>query len=169
MATAPKKAAARTAPPALVPLPTDIVASASEVIEAAEEPIVEIQENVRSALEKGIAESRAAFVKAKISTDEAASALEQSYTAARDGVIAINAKALEALRANTEANFDFMKAAFAVKSLSDLIALQSEFTRKQVDAMTGQTKDIGALAQKAVTNAIEPIKEQVTRSFKIAV
>ena len=165
MATSPKKAA-KTPASDLVPLPTDIVA---EAVEAAEAPVAEFQENVGAALEKGVAESRAAFVKAKVSADEAAHAFEKSYVAARDGVIAINAKAFEALRTNTEANFDFMKAAFAVKSLADLVALQSEFTRKQVDALAGQTKDIGALAQKTVTSAIEPIKDQVAKSFKIAV
>ena len=84
-------------------------------------------------------------------------------------MIAINAKALEALRTNTEANFEFMKASFAVKSIADLVALQSEFTRKQVDAMSGQAKDIGALTQKTVADAFEPLKDQMAKSFKIAV
>ena len=84
-------------------------------------------------------------------------------------MIAINAKALEALRANTEANFEFVKASFAVKSLSDLVALQSEFTRKQVDAITVQAKDIGALTQKTVADAFEPLKDQAAKSLKIAV
>ena len=35
--------------------------------------------------------------------------------------------------------------------------------------MTGQTKDIGALTQKAMTDAVEPIKERLAKSFKIAV
>ena len=83
-----------------------------------------MQDSVRTALEKGVSESRAAFAKAKASVDDAANALELSFTAAKDGAIAINAKALEALRANTEANFDFVKASFAAKSLSDLVALQ---------------------------------------------
>jgi phasin len=175
MAASPKKnAAPQTAPAAAaeplseVSTPT-VAEAAAEVEEAVVEPVAGMQESVRAAFEKGVAESRAAFVKAKVSADEAANALEQSFTAAKDGVIAINAKALEALRANTEANFEFMKASFAVKSLADLVALQSEFTRKQVDAMTGQAKDIGALTQKTVADAIEPLKDQMAKSFKIAV
>jgi len=171
MAVSPKKSAA--APVAAEPLPDIAVPSpaeaVTEAVEAAAEPIAGMQESVRAAVEKGVVESRAAFVKAKVSADDAANALEQSFTAAKDGVIAINAKAMEALRANTEANFEFVKASFAVKSLSDLVALQSEFTRKQVDAMTGQAKDIGALTQKTIAEAIEPIKGQMAKSFKIAV
>ena len=44
-----------------------------------------------------------------------------------------------------------------------------EFARKQIDAITGQTKEIGALAQKVATETAEPIKEQVAKTFKIAV
>jgi hypothetical protein len=168
MATMPKKAA-KTPAADLMPLPTDFVAEVTEAVEASKESVAEFDADVRAAVEKGVGESRAALEQAKVSADEAATAFQQSYAAARDGVIAINAKALEALRVNAEANFNFMKAAFAVKSLPDLIALQSEFTRKQVDALTVQTKDIGALTQKTVTSAMEPIKEQVAKSFKIAV
>ncbi len=163
-----KNAAPQTAPVAAAePLPE--VLSPAEVAAEVAEPVAAIQQSVRAAFEKGVAESRAAFVKAKVSADDVANAFEQSFTAAKDGVIAINAKALEALRANTEANFEFVKASFAVKSLSDLVALQSEFTRKQVDAITVQAKDIGALTQKTVTDAFEPLKDQAAKSLKIAV
>lgn len=174
MAASSKKGAATQAAPAPVAEPmSDVVmpnpAEAADVAEALVEPVAGMQENARAALEKGVAESRAVLVKAKVSADDAVNALEQSFTAAKDGVIAINAKAFEALRANAEANFEFMKASFAVKSLSDLVALQSEFTRKQVDAVTGQAKDIGALTQKTVADAFEPLKDQMAKSFKIAV
>ena len=133
------------------------------------EPAAEVQQSVRTAVEKGVTESRAAFARAKSSMDDAANAFELSFAAAKDGVVAINAKALEALRANAEANLDFIKASFAVKTLSDLVALQSEFARKRVDAVSMQFKDLGALAQKAMVDSIEPVKEQVAKTFKMAV
>ena len=167
MATTPKKnTPAQTAP---VPEEPDLAAAPLNVEEAIVEPAAEMQESVRNALEKGVAESRAAFAKAKATADEAANAFELCFAAAKDGAIAINAKALEALRANAESNFDFVKASFAAKSLSDLVALQGEFTRKQIDAVTVQVKDIGALAQKSMVASIEPIKEQFAKTFKIAV
>ena len=168
MASSPKKAAHRT----LVSVEPDLdveIPSVDEAVATVVEPAAEIQESVRTALEKGVTESRAAFARAKSSADEAANAFELSFVAAKDGVIAINAKALEALRANTEANLELIKASFAAKTLSDLIALQSEFARKQVDAVTVQFKDLGALAQKAMIELIEPVKEQVAKSFKMSV
>jgi phasin len=172
MANAPKKSAVLKAVPAVAPL--KVAAPALSVVESAETqlaaaPAAEIQQSLRSALEKGVVESRAVFIKAKIAADETASAIEVSFAAAKDGALAINAKAFEALRANADASFDFLKAVFAVKSLPDLLTLQTEFARNQVETITTQTKDFGALAQKAMTDAVEPLKEQAARSFKLAV
>jgi phasin len=170
MATASKKSAAAQAVSAAAPM--EAAAAINAVLPTAPQvgaPVEEIQKSFRSALEKSVVESRAAFAKAKTQADETASALEVSFAAAKDGALAINAKALEALRANADANFDFLKSVFAAKSLSDVIALQTEFARKQVETMTSQTKDIGALTQKAMVDAVEPIKERVAKSFKIAV
>src|ERR1700722_1919106 len=172
MANATKKstvlrAVSVAAPAQAVTATIDAVLPAESQLAAA--PAAEIQQNFRSALEKGVVESRAAFAKAKTAADETASAFEVSFAAAKDGALAINAKALEAMRANAGANFDFWKAMVSVKSLPDLLALQTEFARKQVETMTSQTKDFGALAQKAMAAGVHPIKEQVAKSFKIAV
>jgi phasin len=188
MASAKKKAAARAAPApidsaadeALV-APRAVVMTPQPKAEDTETSsfaarnvfvasrVVEIQQSFRSALEKSVAESRAAFAKAKTAADEAASAFEASFAAAKDGALAVNAKGFEALRATADANFDFLKAAFAAKSLSDVIALQTEFARKQVETFNSQIKDLSALTQRATTDAIEPLKEQVAKSFKMAV
>jgi phasin len=165
---APKRSAAAPKVSAAAP----VEAAAAAINAAAPQvtaPVEEIQQSFRSALEKSVVETRAAFAKAKTHADETASAFEVSFAAAKDGALAINAKALEALRANADSNFDFLKSVFAAKSLTDVIALQTEFTRKQVETMTSQSKDIGALTQKAMADAVEPIREQVAKSFKIAV
>jgi phasin len=172
MANAPKRSAVPPTVSAAAPVKAAF-ATVNAVLpgeaQLATAPAAEIQQSFRSALEKGVVESRAAFAKAKTAADETANAFEVSLAAAKDGALAINTKAFEALRLNADANFDFLKAVFAVKSLPDLITLQTEFARKQVETITGQSKDFGALAQKAMADAVEPIKEQVARSFKLAV
>ena len=172
MANAPKRSAVPLAVSAAAPVEA-AVATVNAVLKSepqlAAAPAAEIQQSFRTALEKGVVESRAAFAKAKSAADETANAFEVSFAAAKDGALAINAKALEAMRANADANFDFWKAMFSVKSLPDLITLQTEFARKQVETITSQTKDFGAMAQKAMAEAVEPIKEQAARSFKLAV
>jgi phasin len=182
MATGPKKTAVTPAPApedateasvapvaAAVEETAKAVDEAPKAIEAPAAALSELQGNLRSVVEKGLVETRAAYAKAKTSADETASALETSYAAAKAGVVAINAKALEALRANVEANFDFMKSAIAVKNVADFVTLQGEFTRKRLEAMTDQTKELSALAQKLAAETAEPIKGQVAKTLRIAV
>jgi phasin len=172
MANAPKRSAVPLAVSAVAPVEAavatvEVVMKSEPQLAAA--PAAEIQQSFRTALEKGVVESRAAFAKAKTAADETANAFEVSFAAAKDGALAFNAKAFETLRANADANFDFLKAMFATKSLPELITLHTEFARKQVETITGQTKDFGALTQKAMADAVEPIKQQMARSFKLAV
>jgi phasin len=172
MANAPKRSAVPLAVSARAPVEA-AVATVNAVLKSepqlAAAPAAEIQQSFRTALEKGVVESRAAFAKAKSAADETTNAFEVSFAAAKDGALAISAKALEAMRTNADANFDFWKAMFSVKSLPDLLTLQTEFARKQAEAITSQTKDFSAMAQKAMADAVEPIKEQAARSFKLAV
>ncbi len=161
MATAPKKTA-------LSATPAEPAASVAEVVAAPAATLTELQDQLRAAAEKGLAETRSAYVKAKVAAEEAADALETSYAAARAGVVAINAKALESLTANVEANFDFVKSAFGAGGFADYVALQSEFARARLDAVAGQAKAIGELAQKTALDSLEPIKAQVAKSFKLA-
>jgi hypothetical protein len=173
MANAPKKTALSAAPAdpgaplaelAVPPAPS----ASAQMFGAPAATLTELQDRLRAAAEKGLAETRSAYVKAQVAAGEAADALETSYAAARAGVVAINVKALESLTANVEANFDFVKSAFGVGGFADYLALQNEFASARLDAVAGQAKAIGELAQKAALEALEPIKAQVAKSFKHA-
>jgi hypothetical protein len=45
--------------------------------------LTELQDRLRAAAEKGLAETRSAYVKAKVAAEETADALETSYAVAR--------------------------------------------------------------------------------------
>jgi hypothetical protein len=169
MAATSKKSSARKAAASVEPDIKDEFPTATEAVEAIVEPAMEMQETVRHVLEKRVADGRAAFAKAKASAEEAANAFELSFAAAKDGVIAFNTKAFAAARENAEANLEFVRASFAVKSAPELFALQNEVARKQTDAVVVQFKDLAALAKTTVVETFEPIKDQVTKTFKIAV
>ena len=47
-----------------------------------------------------------------------------------------------------------------------MIELSSAHTRKQFEAVTAQTKDLAALAQKVTTDTAEPVKTGITKAFK---
>jgi phasin len=173
MATAPKKTALSAAPAEPVASSAEFAAApppsvSAETFAAPAAGLTELQNRWRATAEKGLAEARSAYVKAKVAAGEAADALEASYAAARSGVAAINAKALESLTANVEANFDLVKSAFGVSGFADYVALQSEFASARLDALAAQAKAIGELAQKTALDSLEPIKSQVAKSFKLA-
>jgi phasin len=138
-------------------------------VEQVSAPLEESQAHVRKVVEKSVEETRAAYAKAKIAAEEATSAIESSASAAAKGLVALNAKALDVLRANAEASFDFLKSVIGAKSMSELVALQGEHVRKAADAITVQAKEIAALSEKIATESAEPIKAQVTKAFKLAV
>jgi phasin len=127
-----------------------------------------LQETLRQAVEKGLAESRAAYNRVKEAADEATSALEASVTNASHGVIDFNTRALDALRANFDAGIDFAKAAINSKSLGELVSLQSDHASKQVEALAGQAKTFGELAQKIAADAVAPIQAQIAKTFRFS-
>jgi hypothetical protein len=49
------------------------------------------------------------------------------------------------------------------------VTLHSEFTRRRIDAIANQTNEFGALARKLAAEAAEPIREQVAKTFHVAV
>jgi len=126
------------------------------------------QETLRQAIEKGLADSRAAYARAKEAADEATSALEMSVAKASQGVIDLNTKALDVLRANFDAGVDFAKAAINSKTVGELATLHSNHASKQVEALAAQAKEFGDLAQKVAADTVTPIKTQVAKTFRFS-
>ncbi len=118
----------------------------------------EMQEQFRKAVEQGVARSRATYDKWKAAAETATSSLETSYSAATQGVCDINAKAIDAMKAQSDATFDHLKALMGVKSVGEAIALQSAHARKQFESFTAQSKDFAELMQSVVARTAEPLK-----------
>ena len=60
---------------------------------------------------------------------------------------------------------DFYTDLMTVMSVSEVVELSTAHARKQFEALTAQTKDLAALAQKVATDTAEPIKGSVTKAF----
>jgi len=161
--------------PAPVPTPLPVTPPSvvtAEVATAIKTPIVPLQEvqgKTRALIEKGLVEGRANFTKAKSVANEATAAIEASYGAAKDGVVVFNVKAIEAIKASADANFELFKALAGAKSISEFVTLQTEFSQKQFEGAYAQAKDLAALARKVADDASAPIKAHVSKSLKLAV
>ena len=154
------------------PQPTDASNSKTEfgyasIMEIFNMQNLEIPFAIRDVAEQGIEQARAAYEKVKSATEAASSALEDSIESSRKHTVKINDKVLDAAKANTSATFDFYKDAIAVKSVGEVLELQSEFAQKQFTAATKQSKEIHELTSKFATEFTAPAKEAISKAFGV--
>ena len=123
-----------------------------------EMPKMEVPAEFREITDEGVAHARDTCAKAKVASEEAIDLLKNTYAVAAKGATDYNFKLIEIVRTNTRAAFDYAHELLGVKSPSELIELSTAHMRKQFDIASAQTKELCALAQKAATNAAEPIK-----------
>src|SRR5262249_44567402 len=129
-------------------------------------PHMEIPAAFREFAEKSVSQAKETYERMKSAAEEATDVLEDTYATATKGASDYGLKVIEAARANTNSAFDFYSQLFAVKSYSELVELSTAHARKQFEAVTAQTKDLAALAQKVATETAEPVKDSVSKVFK---
>jgi phasin len=128
-------------------------------------PKVEMPAAFREMAERGVAQAKDTYEKMKAAAEEATDMLETTYSTATKGYSDYGLKMIELARANTNAAFDFAGEVMAAKTLSEVVELTSAHTRKQFEALSQQSKDLGALAQKVATETAEPMKSGMTKAF----
>jgi len=128
-------------------------------------PKVEMPAAFREFAERGVAQAKDTYEKMKAAAEEATDVLEVTYSTATKGASDYGLKMIEAARANTNAALDFAGELITAKSLSEVIELSSAHARKQFEALSQQSKELSALAQKVATDTAEPIKSGMNKAF----
>ncbi|BBF92076.1 phasin [Blastochloris tepida] len=123
---------------------------------------------MRDIAEKSVAQAKEAYEKIKSAAEETTDMIEDTYVTASKGISDFNVKALEAMRANINASFDFTRAVMQVKTLSQAVELTSSHIRKQFEALIDQTRELTELAQKIAADTAEPVKAGVEKVVKPA-
>ena len=134
----------------------------------ASSPRMDATQAFRATAENGSAQATEAFEKMSAATAEATALIKNSYSTAVKGAQDYNTKFIGFAQTNTEAAFDFVQKLSGVKSPSDFIELSTEHSRKQLETLTEQTKELAALAQKVTLATVEPLKTGVTKTFSQA-
>ncbi len=132
-------------------------------------PKMEVPEAFSEFAEKGVAQAKDIYEKAKAVTEETTDVLKNIYATAAKGTTNYNLKIVEIARSNTNAAFDYANALLGVKSPSEFVELSAAHARKQLETLTDQTKELTALAQQLTTEISEPLKTGVTKAFNKAV
>jgi phasin len=130
-------------------------------------PNVAVPEAMREFAEKGVQQARDTYAKFKSAAEETTDRLEDSYASAAKGATEFNTRALEAVRENVNAAFDYTQQLLAVKSLTEAFELSSSHMKKQFETLSVQAKDLTAVAQKVAADAVEPIKAGVAKSMSV--
>ncbi|WP_086997564.1 phasin [Rhizobium sullae] len=128
-------------------------------------------ESFRDFTEKGAQQSREAYAKMKAAGEDAGKTLEATVQTAQAGTVEIGLKAIDALRINAENSLSHMEALLGVKSIAELVELQTAFLRKQAELTVEQAKSMQETSKQVAEKLAKPTKEaaeKVMASFKVA-
>ena len=129
-------------------------------------PRLEMPAAIRGLLERTGVEAKVNYEKMKIATDQMTDVVATSYSSAVKGGTDYGLKVIDMTRLNASAAFDLFGKLVAVKSPSEAIELSTAHARQQFDAVSTQSKELWALAQKVATDVIEPIKTGMSKALQ---
>lgn len=130
-----------------------------------------LTDSFREFAEKGATQSREAFTKIKDAAEEATKVVETTMQTAQSASVEIGLKAIDAMRTNADLSLTHLESLMGVKSVAQLIELQTSFIRKQAEVAVEQAKALQETARKASEDVTKPAKEAAEKaisSFKTA-
>jgi phasin len=145
-----------------------VIPALQETLDATLNKAEEMQEHVRRTAEQSVEKTKVIYEKLKAAAEEATSSVETSLSTISKGVSDINMKALDAIKTNSDAQFAFVKALLATKTIAEAITLQGEHAKTQFETMNTQAKEFAALIQQVSTDSVEPIKATLTKTLQVS-
>ena len=122
-------------------------------------------QGLREAVEVGSAQTKQAFEKMNAATVDATALMKDSYSTAMRRAQDYNAKLIEFAQKNTESAFEFVQQLSGVKSPTEFFELSTSHSRKQIETLTEQARELATLAQKAVLSTAERVKSDVSKAY----
>ena len=145
-----------------------MIPALQETLEATLSKAEDMQDQVRRTAEEGVEKTRVIYEKLKAAAEVASSSVETSLSTISKGVSDINLKTLDVIKTNSDAQFAFMKAMLATKTISEAIALQGEHAKASFETLNTQTKELAALIPQVSADTVEPITASLTTSVQVA-
>ncbi|ASY61786.1 Methyl-accepting chemotaxis protein [Sinorhizobium sojae CCBAU 05684] len=121
--------------------------------------------NFREFAEKGAVQSKEAYAKMKTAAEEATKTVEATFENAQSGSVELGLKAIDALRTNAENSLSHMEALLGVRSIPELVELQTGFIRKQAELAVEQAKTMQEATRKVAENVAKPSKEAAEKAM----
>lgn len=104
-------------------------------------------------------QSRQAYGKLKDASEQATHTLEATLENVHNGSLTLSKRAIEGMRAQAEMNFSHMEKLASVRSMAELIEMQTSFLRRQIEMATDQARDMQSLSQSVAQDVMRPARE----------
>jgi phasin len=115
------------------------------------EPIYQIPNEVRDFAEKSVEQARKAFEGFAGAAQKAIGSVETTTSTFQTGAKDVTVKAFGYAEANVNAAFDLASKLLRAKDPQEVLQLQAEYVKSQVESIQTQAKELGAALQKATT------------------
>ena len=167
-ATAPQKAADRKA------LPVETAQAASTALQSAlrgvmpSGGVIPIAQAALApfsvALESGAEQARNAVGRARDTRESLQEAVAHSAAAAANGMLELNGKVIDLLRAQSDAAFELWRSTVTAGSLSEAVRVQTSGMRQAYEATTTHAKDVAEAATRAIGDTVKPLHSAMART-----
>lgn len=125
----------------------------------------------RDLAEKGAEQSRTAYARMKTAAEDAGKTVEATVQSVQAGSVDLGLKTIEAVRINTESSLSHLEALLGVKSVAELVELQTAFLRKQAETAMEQARTLQDASRKLAETMAKPardVAEKAMAGFKAA-
>ena len=115
-----------------------------------------IPNEMRAFAEQSVAQARKAFDGFIQAANKAMGQIQGQAQAAHSSATEIAHKSMTYAEQNVAATFDFAQKLMHAKDAAEVMALQSEYLSRQMQALSTQVQDLGQSAAKIVVDAAKP-------------
>ena len=116
----------------------------------------EIPPEMRSFAEKSVEQARQAFDGFISAAHKAVSTFEGQAETARKGAKDVTEKAMTFAERNIATSFEFWQQLVRAKDVQDVLKLQADYVRTQMQTLSEQAKELGESSSKAARDATTP-------------
>jgi hypothetical protein len=111
----------------------------------------------KSAERRATSAARDTAARASDTAREAADRIQESSLKATEGFREYQLKVLSAAQANVNAIFEYAQDALQARSMSELMEVSATHSRRQLEAVAQQSREIANAAQKIATDTTRPL------------
>src|SRR5882724_5887829 len=116
----------------------------------------DVPTQMRQFAEQSVEQAKKAVDGFMTAAQKTAAAMEAQTATTQASAKDVGTKAMSFAEKNIANSFDFAQKLVRAKDIQEVLALQTEFVKSQMQAMSEQAKELGSTASKAAMDAAKP-------------